>query len=144
MSPAQQHFLFHGGGEGEYWFAIRTVDGSGRVRPESIGGPGLRVLVDATPPVLKLAARRNPAGQVVVRWEVNKPNIKPDSLNVQYRGSSSESWQPVAIERPSAKNSSPPQTGQLILWPKAGASELQIRRERLPTRPATWQVRTPS
>ncbi len=127
--PSQQHFLFHGGGEGEYWFAIRTVDGSGRVRPETIGGPGLRVLVDSTSPVLKLAVQRNPSGQVVVRWEVNKPNIKPDSLNVQYRASSSESWQPVAIERQSLRNSRPPQTGQLSWWPKAGISELQVRAE---------------
>ena len=128
-SPAQPHFLFHGGGDGEYWFAIRTVDSSGRVRPETIGGPGLRVLVDSAALVLKLSAQRNPSGQVAVRWEVNKPTIKPDSLTVQYRASSSEPWQPVVIERQNPKRSNAPPSGQLTLWPKPGASELQLRAE---------------
>ena len=50
VPPAQQQFLFRAGGDDEYWFAIRTVDGSGQVRPETIAGPGLRVLVDTKPP----------------------------------------------------------------------------------------------
>ncbi len=33
---AKQQFTFRSGGDGEYWFAIRTADRSGRVRPETI------------------------------------------------------------------------------------------------------------
>jgi hypothetical protein len=127
--PGQQHFLFHGRGEGEYWFAIRTVDTAGKVRPDTISGPGLCVLVDATPPVLKLAAQHDPAGQIVVHWEVNKPNIKPDSLKVQYRGATSEPWQAVTIQRQTPASSSTPQTGQFSFRPAAGTSELQVRAE---------------
>ena len=43
----QKSFLFRAGGDGEFWFAIRTVDRSGRVRPKSISAPGLMVVVDA-------------------------------------------------------------------------------------------------
>jgi hypothetical protein len=52
--PTQQHFMFRAGADGEYWFAIRTVDRSGQARPETITGPGLRVRVDTQPPVTKL------------------------------------------------------------------------------------------
>jgi hypothetical protein len=56
--PSQQHFLFRAGGDGEYWFAIRTVDRSGQARPEAIADPGLRVLVDTRPAAAKPAVRR--------------------------------------------------------------------------------------
>lgn len=46
----QEHFMFRAGGDGEYWFAIRTIDRSGRVRPKSISAPGLRVVVDTSAP----------------------------------------------------------------------------------------------
>ena len=129
VQPSQQHFLFRAGGDGEYWFAIRTVDGSGRVRPETITGPGLRVLIDTVAPVLKLTAQRNPAGPVIVRWEINKPNIKPGSLTIQYRASAAESWRPAPIERQGPKNPGTPQAGQLAFWPKPEASAIQIRAE---------------
>ena len=47
--PTQQNFLFRAGSDGEFWFAIRTIDRAGQVRPETISTPGLRVLVDTRP-----------------------------------------------------------------------------------------------
>ncbi len=47
VPPAQQHFLFRAAADGEYWFAIRTVDGSGHVWPETITEPGVKVLIDS-------------------------------------------------------------------------------------------------
>ena len=46
----QKQFTFRAGGDGEYWFAIRTADRSGQVRPLTINAPGLRVLVDSKQP----------------------------------------------------------------------------------------------
>jgi len=125
--PTEQQFMFRAGGDGEYWFAIRSVDHSGRVRPETIAAPGLRVLVDTTPPQLKLTAQRGQAGQVVVRWEVSKPNIKPDGLNIQYRTSSTESVAAAGDRAAKPKSSSTPQTGQVTFRPKAGANEIQLQ-----------------
>jgi len=67
--PTQQYFMFRAGGDGEYWFAIRTVDRSGQVRPESITGPGLRVRVEAQPPDAKPAAPKPPP-HTAARFEV--------------------------------------------------------------------------
>lgn len=51
--PTQKHFMFRAGEDGEYWFAIRTIDRSGQARPETITGPGMRVRVDTQSPVVK-------------------------------------------------------------------------------------------
>jgi len=51
-STTQNHFTFRAGGDGEYWFAIRTADRSRQARPATIDAPGLRVLVDTKPPAL--------------------------------------------------------------------------------------------
>jgi hypothetical protein len=48
-TTGQQHFTFRAGGDGEFWFAIRTADRSGQVRPLAIDAPGLRVMVDTKP-----------------------------------------------------------------------------------------------
>lgn len=123
--PTQKHFMFRAGEDREYWFAIRTIDRSGQVRPETITGPGMRVRVDTQPPVIKLTAQPGQPGQVVVRWEINESSIKPDSLRIQYRASFSDPWQPVAIDT----GTSSPQQGEATFWPKQGVKELQIRAE---------------
>lgn len=91
-APAtKKSFMFRAGGDGEYWFAIRTIDRSGQVRPRTISAPGLRVVVNssgsakpAPPPAKpqKIAAkkpsadaarpsRKIPAGSVAIA--INPP-----------------------------------------------------------------------
>ena len=43
QKPADTRFHFRAGGEGEYWFASRTVDHAGRGMPENIIRPQSRV-----------------------------------------------------------------------------------------------------
>lgn len=45
-APSQQQFVFHAPADGEYWFAVRTIDRNGKFRPETIVSPGLCVRVD--------------------------------------------------------------------------------------------------
>jgi hypothetical protein len=63
--PTQQHFLFRAGADGEYWFAIRTVDRSGQARPEMITEPGLRVRIDTKPANVAVAPKTPPQTQNV-------------------------------------------------------------------------------
>ncbi len=60
--PTQEHFLFRAGADGEYWFAIRTVDRAGQVQPETISGPQMRVLVDTRTAGLKPTPPRGQTG----------------------------------------------------------------------------------
>ena len=71
----QKRFMFRAGGDGEYWFAIRTIDRSGRVRPKSISAPGLRVVVDtsaaAKTPMATRPTKPTPKGSVAIA--INPP-----------------------------------------------------------------------
>ncbi len=128
--PARQQFMFRAGADGEYWFLVRTLDRSGRLRPESTGVPGLRVVVDTTPPKLQLQAQQGPAGQVTAQWKIDEPNPKSNSLTIQYRTTADGPWQPVAIGRQNdARPAGTIQTGEVTWWPQAGSGVIQIRAE---------------
>lgn len=45
--PTQPYFMFRTAADGEYWFAIRTIDRSGQARPATVTTPGLKVKVIA-------------------------------------------------------------------------------------------------
>ena len=129
VPTAQKRFTFRAGGDGEYWFAICTANRSGQVRPETIESPGLRVLVDTKPPVLRIAARPAQAGQVAVHWEIDEPNLKPNSLTIVYRPSPAEPWQAVAIDPRSQESPETLARGDVTFWPKPGSSEIPIHAE---------------
>lgn len=69
VQPNRQQFQFRAPSDGEYWFAIRTVDRSGQLRPPTITEPGLRVQVNAKPsggPILAQSpAKSQKAGKPV-------------------------------------------------------------------------------
>jgi hypothetical protein len=66
--PYKGAFVFRAPTDGEYWFAIRTVDRLGQMKPDRTGGPELRVVVDTRPPPL------DPGSQVS-----RQPNFQPAS-----------------------------------------------------------------
>ena len=84
--PTQQRFLFRVGGDGEYWFAIRTVDRSGQAQPESIAGPGLRVLVD-TKPAKPIATARQTQPPVQVKTAEKAVAAAPPAASTEPKGS---------------------------------------------------------
>ncbi len=126
---AKQQFTFRSGGDGEYWFAIRTADRAGRVRPETIAEPGLRVLVDTKPPAIKISAQAVEGGQIMVRWKIDEPHIKPDSLKIFYRPSPDEPWTSAPIEPQWLDVAAVSQNGQSVFQPKTGATDVLIRVE---------------
>ncbi len=140
VPPVGQHFLFRAGSDGEYWFLVRTLDRSGRLRPEGRGGPELRVVVDTKPPQLKLQAERGRAGQVTARWEAGESYPKANSLKIQYRIDSNGPWEFVALNRQATADPNLPkkaasqegptsQEGEVTWWPQAKGSRIEIRAE---------------
>jgi len=123
----QRYFKVRTNGDGEYWFAIRTVNRSGQGRPATIGAPDKRILVDTKPPVLRLTAQSGKDGQVTVRWAIDEPNLKPKSLNIVYRPSPVEPWQAVAIDQETQSGSDSQHRGEVTFWPKPGSTQIPIR-----------------
>jgi hypothetical protein len=126
--PSAGKFEFRAPRDGQYWFASRTVDRSGQVRPARQYEPELRVTIDTVSPQLELEAAEGPAGEVETRWQVADTNLLPATFKIFYRHSDFEDWQPVAVETPSQ---SQPGTlsGQTRWWPQRAGGKLQIRAE---------------
>lgn len=129
VEPAKGNFLFRASGDGEYWFLIRTLDRSGQLRPQYNNNPGLVVVVDTTAPVVQLDAARGDAGQITAKWQITEANLNLDSFQIQYRTTSSQAWQTVAIDRQSVNTSGPTQSGEVTWWPRVGSGRVEIRAE---------------
>ncbi len=90
-----QYFRFHAPADGEYWFAIRTIDSAGRARPDGPLAPEQRMLVDTrNPEITRLDAVRTSPTQIEVRWEATDTYIDPASLISEYRTHASD-WMPM-------------------------------------------------
>ncbi len=129
VQPEAGKFLFRAVTDGEYWFAIRTLDRSGQPRPQGADAPGLRVVVDTTLPDLQLDARQGEAGQIVLRWQVAEPYLDVDTLRIQYRTETDGLWQSVAIDPQRINSSGTTCTGEVIWWPEGRSNVVEIRAE---------------
>jgi len=129
IDPKQGSFVFRSPGDGEFWFAVRTVDRSGQARPAWTGVPELRVIVDTVPPGLQFKAERGQGGQITARWEVTDPHLKPENMAIQFRAGTDRPWQTVALGTQNSQVIGPMQTGEVTWWPQASAGMVQIRAE---------------
>ncbi len=100
VTPKAGSFVFQAPRDGEYWFLVRTVDRSGKMRPEGSRQPELRVAIDTLPPRLQLRAARGEAGEVSAQWQIAEPNLKPESFKLAYQVVGSGTWQAVAANPP--------------------------------------------
>ena len=79
--PQVKAFNYRADGEGEYWFAIRTLDQQGRAWPAGPYQPELRVIVDTTMPrIEELRGQILPNGQIEIAWRCSDANLDPNSL----------------------------------------------------------------
>src|SRR5437870_6704977 len=72
VAQDKRNFIFHTDQDGEYWFAVRTLDVHGVLNPPDEAGltPGLRVVVDSEQPKINLRAVDRPNHEVGVEWEI--------------------------------------------------------------------------
>ena len=108
VSDAQPQLLafnYRAAADGEYWFAIRTSDASGRdatlpTTPGPTGAmpPELRVIVDTTMPRIEsLSGQLRDDGTLEIHWRATDANLGAHSCNVEVQSDASASWQPVPL-----------------------------------------------
>ncbi|MGH7127730.1 MAG: hypothetical protein ACREIV_04115 [Planctomycetaceae bacterium] len=96
--PQAGRFHFEAAGDGEHWFAVRTLGQGGRLFPPGpITAPGLRVIVDTISPTLQVHLRETQAGQVELTWSVTDEHLKTDSLRLEYYDNAIGGWLPVNV-----------------------------------------------
>jgi hypothetical protein len=96
--PRADHFDFLAPSDGEYWFAVRTLDSFNRLHPAGNNiEPALKVIVDATPPVLELLLTELEPGKIELRWTAADDHLDVSKLRIEYRQPDAPEWQPAAV-----------------------------------------------
>lgn len=117
VPPAAGKFAYEALSDGEYWFAVRTLDGLNRLHPPA-GQivPGLKVVVDSQNPNLALSLERN-GPQVRLSWRASDVNLDPQTLKLEFRQPGLDDWQPVhVVAQPAGQTSwSAPTTGAVAV-----------------------------
>jgi hypothetical protein len=96
--PQVTAFNYRAEGDGEYWFAVRTIDHQGRAWPLGDYQPELRVIVDTMMPQFNgLTARRLDDGRIEIEWRAADPNLDPTSIQLEVQ-TDAGAWQTVPPE----------------------------------------------
>ena len=97
--PDQPSFTYRAPSDGEYWIAVRTLDTKGRLYPQDDATiePGMKVVVDTTPPLLTLEPNGRRGSRASVRWEIRDENLDPNSLTIEYQSEGARDWRQVPI-----------------------------------------------
>ena len=78
-------FTWESKSDGEYWFAVRTVDGRGKLHPNTKQPlkPELQVIVDTQVPRVTLTPQRT-REQSKIRWHISDANLAPSTLVLEF------------------------------------------------------------
>jgi hypothetical protein len=101
-TPDRPSFTFRAPRDGEYWFAVRTVDTKNRLFPADDDDvePNMKVLVDTVPPQVRLDALPRRGSIASVHWEVIDDRLDLGSLRLEYQTAGASDWSKVEIHKP--------------------------------------------
>ncbi len=131
---AATEFPFKADGEGEYWFAIKTLDRNRRLLPDGDAIAELKVIVDAQKPQLEFQIESDPAGRVICRWQARDRALDVESFRIDYRPAEGQfngnaiddSWSTVPVKLPGvARNGA--WSDQVAWWPDTSAKLYEVR-----------------
>lgn len=97
VPPVAGKFTFDAVGDGEYTFAVRTVDRDGELHPPGPLTSGLVVTVDTAAPSLQLEVEASAGGEVTVRWQADDIHLDIDSLRLEHLDATTLGWQPMQV-----------------------------------------------
>ena len=93
LAPDGGKFEYVAATEGEYWFAVKTLDGQNQLHPpRGSYETGLIVVVDTTTPQLDLSLQQVAAGKVQVRWRASDSQLDIETLRLEYLAPGARDW----------------------------------------------------
>jgi len=127
--PSAGKFDFRAGGDGRYWFMVRTLDRFGRIHPTGPAEPELAVAVDTVAPTMTLDASVDAEGHVKAAWRISDPLLVSDSFRLQYQDGPGDSWQSVTFDPPPTDQPQGTVSGEVTWRPKSSDTTINIRAE---------------
>ena len=127
--PGARQFTFRSRGDGEYWFASRTLDASQQASSQGPLQAELRVVVDTVPPQIEFAVRTGEGGTVLANWQAADQNLLASSLKIEYQEEAAQPWKPVAIKPPSDEVVRTAYQGQTTWDPQTRSPTINVRAE---------------
>ena len=125
--PSAGSFQFRSELDGQFWFAVRTLDRQARAFPAGALRPELCIIIDTIPPKLNLLASVGSAGEVQTHWEASDERIDPTTLTLEYQADSRSEWRAVAIESTPTTASQNVLSGKATWWPQTVAAQIRLR-----------------
>jgi hypothetical protein len=97
-AATDKEFVFEAPGDGEYAFALVTIDTNGRSSPAATPDmtPDFIVVVDTKAPEVTVRRHRNPDGKSYLRCVIDDANPDLASLKLTYRVGDG-TWKPLAL-----------------------------------------------
>jgi hypothetical protein len=97
VPPEKRSFTFRTDQDGEFWFAVRTMDRKGNLNPAEDADMqvGLRVIVDSEVPKIELRPMTGTGREIGFEWEVQDRNVDLETLKMEYRVEGQEAWRAV-------------------------------------------------
>ena len=101
-TPDRPSFTFRSQKDGEYWFAVRTLDTKNRLSPadDLEVEPIIKVIVDTVPPQLNLEGLPRRGSVASVRWEVVEDRLDPGAFFLEYMAVGSADWSQATVRKP--------------------------------------------
>lgn len=97
VEPSAGKFSFEAAANGEYWFAVRTLDRNNKRYPDGPLQPGLKVIVDSVAPTVDVNVEPLGRDRVSLSWDATDDNLDLSALSIEWRDAASPQWQPVSI-----------------------------------------------
>lgn len=103
LTPEGGRFEYHAPGEGEFWFAVKTLDGRNQLHPQrGAYETGLIVVVDNTDPILELSLKPLEGGQVQLVWKAADRNLDVSTLRIEYQTGGANDWEVLPVPQRSS------------------------------------------
>lgn len=90
--PTGKKFRYRVTEDGQYAFAVRTLDRERNLHPSGPLKPGLIVRVDATKPVVQLTTSQALGGRATVAWACHDADLNPSTLLLEYKPEGGNAW----------------------------------------------------
>lgn len=119
LSPESAKFEYQAPADGEYRFAVKTLDGRNQLHPP-VGQyeTGLIVQVDTTAPLLELSLLQLAPGKIQLSWNAADAHLDFSTLKLEYLQPGSAEWEQVDV--------TPRATGQ-IAWNVSQQGQVKVR-----------------